>query len=80
MNKFELVKITLSKAAGRSGLILQKYSPEILTTVGVVGIVVSTVMACKATTKGRRVLKRQKGNLDKCHEVRKIFEWEKILY
>ena len=70
MNKFELVKITLSKAAGRSGLILQKYSPEILTTVGVVGIVVSTVMACKATTKADDVLETAKSDLDKINEVK----------
>jgi len=73
MNKFELAKLTLSKAAGRSGLILQKYSPEILTTVGVVGIVVSTVMACKSTTKANTVLNETKGELDKCHEVRERY-------
>ena len=56
MNKFELVKITLSKAAGRSGLILQKYSPEILTTVGVIGLVASTVIACKTTTKAEKLI------------------------
>lgn len=51
MTKFEIAKITFSKFAGRSGLVLQKYSPEILIAVGIAGVVTSAVMACKATLK-----------------------------
>lgn len=45
------------------GLKLKKYSPEILVATGVVGVVASTVMACKATTKIDEVLAETKGNL-----------------
>lgn len=50
---------------GRTGLILVKYSPEILTTVGVVGIVASTVLACRATLKVEGILEEAKEKLDK---------------
>lgn len=50
---------------GRTGLILVKYSPEILTTVGVVGIVASTVLACRATLKVEGILEEAKAKLDK---------------
>jgi hypothetical protein len=43
------VKKTIMLTAGRGGLLLKKYSPEILMGLGVVGSVTSTVMACKAT-------------------------------
>lgn len=39
------------KSLGRGTLIVQKYSPQILTTVGVVGVVTSAVLASKATLK-----------------------------
>lgn len=72
MNKFELAKIALSKAAGRSGLILQKYSPEILTTIGVIGLVTSTVMVCKATTKADEVLNETKRSLLRIDDVKML--------
>lgn len=39
----------VTKMAGRTGLRIQKVSPEILVGAGVVGIVAATVIACKAT-------------------------------
>lgn len=47
----KLVKITkfLVKATGRSGLVLRKHSPEIFLAIGIVGIVGSAVLACRAT-------------------------------
>ena len=39
----------LSRFAGRVGLLAKKFSPEILTGAGIVGGVVATVIACKAT-------------------------------
>ena len=42
---------TFTKVAGRTGLKLQKHSPEILMAAGITGIIVSTVMACRATRK-----------------------------
>lgn len=47
---------TLKTATSRGLLILKKYSPEILTGVGIVTNVLGTVMACRATTHLERVL------------------------
>lgn len=41
----------LTKTFHRTGLQLKKHSPEILIVAGVIGVVTSAVMACKATTK-----------------------------
>lgn len=56
--KLELMK-TISKVAGRTGLKLQKHSPEILMAAGITGIVVGTVMACRATRKLDEVMEEQ---------------------
>lgn len=61
----------MNKASGalnKIGFGLKKRSPEILVAVGVVGTVVSAVMACKATTKINSILDETKGQLDKIHE------------
>ena len=49
----------------RTGLKFKKYSPEIFVGAGIVGVVTSTVMACKATTKIDSVLAEQKENIEK---------------
>ena len=49
------------------GFQLKKHSPEILVAAGVVGTVVSAVMACKATTKLEGVLNETKSNVDAIH-------------
>ncbi len=61
----------MSKASGalnKIGFGLKKRSPEILVAVGVVGTVVSAVMACKATTKINTILDEAKEQLGKIHE------------
>jgi hypothetical protein len=66
--KLQNIKTGLSRMTGRSGLLLKKHSPEILMTVGVVGIVTSTVMTCKATLKVDGVLDNydeKKGKIEK---------------
>jgi hypothetical protein len=50
---------------------LKKYSPEILLGVGVVGVVGSTVLACKATLKAEKILeehREKKELIDECVE------------
>ena len=47
----EIIINVAKKVLGRAGLYLKKYAPEILIGAGVTGIVTSTVIACKATTK-----------------------------
>lgn len=62
MNKF-------SRAFGKVGFTLQKHSPEILVAAGVVGVVASAVMACKATTKVNSVLEKAKEDIDLIHDA-----------
>jgi hypothetical protein len=61
------IKNTITLAAGRGGFILRKYSPEILMTVGIAGVITSTVMACKATLKADGVIEKAKEKIDKIH-------------
>lgn len=60
-NAIQTAKFTI----GRGGLILKKYSPEILTAAGVIGTIGSTVLACKATLKVEDILDeaKKKSNL-----------------
>ena len=57
----------VTKFAKRSGLKFKKHSPEILVVSGVVGVVASAVMACKATTKLDAVLSESKEQVEKIH-------------
>lgn len=56
--KLGIVK-TFTKVAGRTGLKLQKHSPEILMAAGITGIVVGTIMACRATRKLDEIMEEQ---------------------
>lgn len=55
---------------------VQKHSPEILAGVGVVGVVASGVMACKATLKLNDILDECKETRDKIKEVEENPEFE----
>lgn len=68
MTKTELMN-GLSRGLNRAGLKLKKHSPEIMVVAGVVGMVTSTVMACKATTKAHDILEEAKQELDRVHKV-----------
>lgn len=59
----------LTRSANKLGFKLKKHSPEILIGVGVVGVVTSTVMACKATTKLDSILAESKEKIDTIHNV-----------
>ena len=61
-------KNTATRTFYRVGFQLKKHSPEILVVTGVVGTVVSAVMACKATTKVNFVLEETKKHVDIIHE------------
>ena len=63
------VMTNLTRMLHMSELKLKKHSPEILVVTGVVGIVASAVMACKATTKVNDILTDTKTQVDKIHEV-----------
>lgn len=51
----------------KAGFQLKKHSPEILVVTGCVGVVVSAVMACKATTKATAVIESAKKDIDNVH-------------
>lgn len=59
MKKFK-VPANATRALNKFGLKIRKHSPEILVASGIVGVVSSTVMACKATTKIDDVLAESK--------------------
>lgn len=66
--KFNELATTASRAFHKAGFQLKKHSPEILVVTGVVGTVVSAVMACKATTKVDFVLEDTKKKVEIIHE------------
>ena len=62
------ITTTVSKTLHKTGFKLKKYSPEILAVSGVIGIVTSAVMACKATTKVSAILEESKATIDAIHD------------
>lgn len=68
MNKTEIMA-KMTRTLNRTGLQLKKHSPEILLAAGVVGVVASGVMACKATLKVQEIVDDAKGKIDTIHEV-----------
>lgn len=60
---------SVSYNAHRMGFKIKKASPEIMVVAGVVGVVTSTVMACKATTKVNDILEETKKQVDDVHNV-----------
>ncbi len=58
-----------SRSLHKVGFKFKKYSPEILVVVGVVGVVTSAVMACKATTKVSEIVDESKETIDTIHDA-----------
>lgn len=54
--KINELKTTASRLVGRTGLKIQKYSPEILMAAGTVAVIGGVVMACRATLHAEEVL------------------------
>lgn len=67
--KLSNLKTVITRTAGRTGLVLKKYSPEILIGTGVVAIAASTILCCKATLKVDEILNEHKEQVDKIHHV-----------
>ena len=74
MNKLQTVGrkigMVVSTKTGRLGLKVKQYSPEILIGVGVVGLGVSTVMACKATLKIDSILEEKEDTIDYINQAK----------
>lgn len=62
-----------TKIASRGGLLLKKYSPEILLTVGIVGTVGGAILACRATLRVEEVLDEHNAKVSKVKEC-----WAKV--
>lgn len=62
------IMASVSRSLHKVGFKLKKHSPEILVVVGVAGIVTSTVMACKATTKVHDIVDETKETIDTIHD------------
>lgn len=67
MSKLAIVN-KASRSLNKIGFKVKKHSPEILLGVGVVGVVTSTVMACKATRKLDGILDETKELIDTANE------------
>lgn len=67
MKKTEIMN-NVERAFRKVSFQMKKHSPEILVAVGVIGVVTSAVMACKATTKVSEILDDTKENLNKIHD------------
>ena len=68
MKKFEITK-NMTRAFGKAGLTCKKYAPEALVIAGIVGVVTSAVMACKATTKVNDIIEETKESTHDLHLV-----------
>jgi hypothetical protein len=68
MNKNEIMN-KMSRSFHKVGFTIKKHSPEILVGVGVVGVVTSAVLACKATTKVSAIMDKAKNDIADVHKV-----------
>ncbi len=73
MELFKNLMVKATKVAGKGGLALKSASPEILLAVGISGIVVSAVLACRATLRAHEVIEARNENYAKIQEA-----WEKV--
>ena len=73
MKQLTNVMSTLSKATGKTVLTLKAVSPEIMLGIGVVGVIASTVLACKATLKVDAIIAEHRENKEKIAEI-----WEDV--
>lgn len=65
---------SVTRAFNNVSFKLKKHSPEILVVTGVVGVVASAVLACKATTKVSEILEESKETVDTIKEGMKAGE------
>lgn len=68
MNKKNVLS-KVSNSINRISFKTKKHSPEILVVAGIVGVVTSTVMACRATTKIEKILDTTKEKVDIIHHA-----------
>lgn len=59
----------VSKNLNKVSFTISKHSPEILVISGIVGLIGTTVLACKATTKANDILNEHKVQVEQVHQV-----------
>lgn len=64
------VNEVLRTQVNKTEMLVKKYSPEILTGVGIVGAVSATVMACRATLKVNDIVEEYKTTMDNIEKVK----------
>ena len=67
--KFNEIMNTASRTMHKVGFKIKKASPEILVIAGIAGVVTSTVMACRATTKAGDIITSHNDDMDKIHQA-----------
>lgn len=75
--KFNEILNSATRTIHKVGFKMKKASPEILVAAGIAGVVTSTVMACKATTKAGDVITDHNNEMDK---IRQASELEDVEY
>lgn len=75
--KFNEILNSATRTMHKVGFKMKKASPEILVAAGIAGVVTSTVMACKATTKAGDVITDHNNEMDK---IRQASELEDVEY
>lgn len=65
---------SIKNIAGRSGLQLQKHSPEILMGIGAASFIGAIISACKATTRAEDVLELHRDRMDNAKLAAKLIE------
>lgn len=68
MTKNELMN-KASRSLHKVGFKFQKHSPEILIGIGIVGVVTSAVLACRATTKVSTIMEKAKNDISDVHSM-----------
>lgn len=63
------IKLKTNRQFAKTKLTMKKHAPEILLGAGVAGVIISTVMACVATTKAERTIAEGKERLAVIHNL-----------
>lgn len=74
------MKVNIKAVIGTVTFTLKKYSPEIFLGLGITGVGVSTVMACKATLKCENIINEHKERMAEVEEVISLAETNDIDY
>jgi hypothetical protein len=65
----DTIKNSLTQKFGRTGLVLQKHSPEILLGAGLIGMAVTVVLASKATLKVDEIVQEHNSTMERIDEA-----------